>query len=69
MNKTNSTDIVINCAKCGRFMVKINDISPTHFPHLVHLMPCEGCAVDREFLEEIAKPVEERAGSLVDGHS
>ena len=63
MNKTPSATMVINCGKCGRFMMQIDDISPTeHFPALIHIAPCAGCAVDRKFLEEIAKPVEEREG-------
>jgi len=63
MNKTPSVTIEIKCGKCGRFMAKFEGIRPTeHAPNLLYIQPCEECAVDRKFLSEVSKPVEEREG-------
>ncbi len=59
----NTATVVILCGKCGHHMATLRDISPKlDFPVRVHVAPCEGCDVERHFLEQISKPVEEREG-------
>lgn len=57
-----TADVIVFCSKCQFQMAVLRGITPSHIPTRMYLEPCPSCEQDRNFLEEISKPVEDREG-------